>query len=389
MLEGSEALCRLVHYLAQHTLNSPTDHLKEYQIAVEVLGRSADFDPQSDASVRVQVGRLRTKIAEYYRTIGTNDPILIDLPKGRYVLSFERRIGIVAAEAVASAPALLKPTPAQRRIPSKLAPTLAVVLLLSAIGAALIVHSRSAPAPANSDAEDVAHRAMTTFWAPFLLSPEKPFLVYSNASFVGSAETGMRYYVPSRDKSTEVTQHYTGVGEVAGVLNLDRLFRKFGRQFHVKRGGLFTMDDARNNNLIFVGSPTENLTLGKLSDSLEFVFRAVPDGPDHWRQTILDKHPHPGNPSTYVPTPTMEYAVISLSRGIDRSHWTMILAGTSTIGTQAVVDYACDARSLQELLRRLGTNSGEVQPFEALLKVKVANDVPLQTELLDVRKTQG
>jgi hypothetical protein len=63
-LQSSEALCKLLQYLAHHTLNSPAGHLKEYQIATEALGRPADFDPQSDSCVRVQVGRLRTKLAE-------------------------------------------------------------------------------------------------------------------------------------------------------------------------------------------------------------------------------------------------------------------------------------------------------------------------------------
>ncbi|MDR3727279.1 MAG: hypothetical protein P4K86_09585 [Terracidiphilus sp.] len=81
--------------------------------------------------------------------------------------------------------------------------------------------------------------------------------------------------------------------------------------------------------------------------------------------------------------------MISLSHGIDRSRWILILAGTSTIGTQAVVDFVCDSKSLQELLRQLGQKKGgDIQPFEALLKVKVANDVPLQTEIIEMRKTQ-
>ena len=81
LLQRSETLCRLLQYLADHTLNSPTNHLKEHQIATEALGRAADFDPQLDASVRVQAGRLRSKLAEYYSTAGSRDPILVDVPK--------------------------------------------------------------------------------------------------------------------------------------------------------------------------------------------------------------------------------------------------------------------------------------------------------------------
>src|ERR1700733_10540935 len=68
-LSGSEALCKLLQFLAQHTLNSPEDHLKEYEIATQVFGRPADFDPQTDSGIRVQMGRLRSKLAEHYQTL--------------------------------------------------------------------------------------------------------------------------------------------------------------------------------------------------------------------------------------------------------------------------------------------------------------------------------
>ena len=58
--------------------------LKEYTIATEVFGRRSDYDPRIDSVVRVQAGRLRTKLQEYYTAEGKNDQIVIDLPKGHY-----------------------------------------------------------------------------------------------------------------------------------------------------------------------------------------------------------------------------------------------------------------------------------------------------------------
>ena len=79
-LSGSESLCKLLRYLAEHSLDHPGVALKEYQIATEVLGRSGGFDPQSDSTVRVQAGRLRLKLAEYYAHEGQEDPIIVELP---------------------------------------------------------------------------------------------------------------------------------------------------------------------------------------------------------------------------------------------------------------------------------------------------------------------
>jgi len=87
-LQRSETLRKLVQYLAESTLNSPADHLKELQIAIEALGRAPDFDPQLDVSVRVQALRLRSILKRFYNTAGIHDPILVPVPKGSYSLSF-------------------------------------------------------------------------------------------------------------------------------------------------------------------------------------------------------------------------------------------------------------------------------------------------------------
>src|SRR5271156_6441630 len=90
-LHGSESLCKLLRYLAKHAVDHPGTPIKEFQIATEVFGRSTDFDPQLDSMVRVQAGRLRSKLTEYYSADGLEDPIVVELPKGTYVLSFHHR----------------------------------------------------------------------------------------------------------------------------------------------------------------------------------------------------------------------------------------------------------------------------------------------------------
>src|SRR5580658_11201745 len=90
-LRGSESLCKLLQYLAKQSLENPSAPLKEYQIATEVYGRHADFDPQSDSTIRVQAGRLRLKLAEYYAGEGVADHIVVRIPKGSYHLTFEAK----------------------------------------------------------------------------------------------------------------------------------------------------------------------------------------------------------------------------------------------------------------------------------------------------------
>src|SRR5438477_910732 len=102
-LHGSESLCKLLRYLGKHALDHPGTAVKEYQIATEVFGRQADFDPQLDSMVRVQAGRLRTKLAEYYNTEGATDRLVVELPKGSYAVAFHERANAASAHGNGSA----------------------------------------------------------------------------------------------------------------------------------------------------------------------------------------------------------------------------------------------------------------------------------------------
>ncbi|MGI9418208.1 MAG: hypothetical protein ACR2RA_10275 [Geminicoccaceae bacterium] len=71
-------------YIVDEALQGRADRLKGYTLGVEVFGREQDFDPAIDCIVRVEAGRLRSRLKSYYMEQGRDDPILIELPKGGY-----------------------------------------------------------------------------------------------------------------------------------------------------------------------------------------------------------------------------------------------------------------------------------------------------------------
>ena len=83
-----EKLCRFLRFVVEETLAGRVDTLKEYNIGVTVYERRPDYDTRSDSTVRVEAGRLRTKLIEYYAGPGAASPIRIELPKGSYVPRF-------------------------------------------------------------------------------------------------------------------------------------------------------------------------------------------------------------------------------------------------------------------------------------------------------------
>jgi hypothetical protein len=389
-LHSSESLCKLLRYLAEHSLDHPGIALKEYQIATEVLGRPSGFDPQSDSTVRVQAGRLRVKLAEYYAHEGPDDPILVEIPKGSYALTFQLRAAKSGVQT--ASPLVFEPTATKAKTGSLnrgwviTIAVFAVLFAASLTTTAILLSQRT-----HMQAAQAAPQAYEIFWNRFLTGPQQPWVIFSNGSFVGRPETGMRYFNPASDTRSFILDHYTGVGEVLAIHELDHVFALLNRPIRVKRGALFSLDDAKNNDLIFVGSPSENLTLLDLPGTQEFVFRRLDSGPRKGDLAVVNVHPLPGEPKTYLGTPanqptTEDYAVVSLLPGLDPSRSIMILAGDTTFGTQAAVEYVCREDSVKDLLQRLRVSKlGELKPFEALLHVKIVHGVPVMTDLVSVR----
>jgi hypothetical protein len=393
-LHSSDSLRRLLRYLAEHSVDRPGVALKEYQIATEVLGRPASFDPQSDSTVRVQIGRLRVKLAEYYAHEGPDDPILVDLPKGSYAVTFQLRAQKSPVEpSTLTVPAdtadVAEAAPSTRRWRTAVV-VLSVLFAVSLATSTVLLWERT-QTQTQAPASQPVPAPFQIFWNRFVASPQPPWVIFSNGRFVGRPETGMRYFNASSDSGAFILDHYTGVGEVLAIHQLDHLFTLFNRPLRVKRGALFSLDDAKNNDLIFVGSPSENLTLVDLPGTQEFVFQRLDSGPRKGDLAVVNVHPQPGEMKTFLGTPanqptTDDYAVVSLLPGLEPSRSILMLAGSSTFGTQGAVEYVCREDSLKTLLERLHVSkASELKPFEALVHVKIAHGVPVATELVAVR----
>jgi TolB-like protein len=88
---SSPHLAAFLRYSVETSLAGEGASIKAYSIATGVLGRPPTFDPQADPIVRVEATRLRRAMERYYLHEGANDPILIDIPRGRYVAYFSFR----------------------------------------------------------------------------------------------------------------------------------------------------------------------------------------------------------------------------------------------------------------------------------------------------------
>lgn len=123
-------LSRLLRYVVERTLAGEADQLKEYAVGVEVFDRDDKYDPRVDSIVRVEAGRLRSRLEEYYNGEGATDEVRIVLPRGGYSAQFERR----------SEP-VMPPVVTESSKPSRLWATWALVAGAAAVAAAIAAWS--------------------------------------------------------------------------------------------------------------------------------------------------------------------------------------------------------------------------------------------------------
>jgi Tol biopolymer transport system component len=90
----------LLRFLVEQTLNGHAERLKDYTLGSEALGRGDGFDPRTDPIARVEASRLRSRLDLYYATEGTDDPVVITLPKGGYVPQFDYRPAVERARGI-------------------------------------------------------------------------------------------------------------------------------------------------------------------------------------------------------------------------------------------------------------------------------------------------
>jgi hypothetical protein len=439
----ASALQRLLQYLITRAIEDPFGDIKEYTIGTEVFERGADYDPQSDTIVRVQIHRLRLKVKEYYESEGANDPILVEIPKGHYIPAFEtRQVAGPNDAAPAVAPAeTAEDTAEVNATPSEVAAAKAnarlgaeffsrgvvlvpMILLIFAAGMLLGVRWQVSRA---SFAEAVSAKntdPAESFWRAFLTSDSAPVVGYADAVYlVDGAEDLFRFRRGASDNTgTLVEPHLaqqfasspdlvakagplyyedgnTGTGDLESVFALTRLFTRMNLQMSVKRCRLITIDDLRQHDVILLGSPEENDAVAQLAQPSDFFWTRL-NVPGPWKGEYVNRHPQQGEALTYTTQRDpntqelkTDYGLITLQPGAAPNRYIAVLGGLDTSGVAGTAQFMTSPSDMAELKTRLAslggwTGEGVPPSFQALLRVNVekGHDV-LDVHLIAVHMT--
>jgi hypothetical protein len=389
---NTEVLKRLLEYLGRKAVAGEGEELKEYIVGVEAFGKNADYDPKVDSVVRVQAGKLRHKLEEYYRTEGREDRVIVELPKGCFALEFREQ-----DREPASLP--MVPVPPAESGGRKLGPWLVAAVSL-VVAAAALLYSLTAPrGPAMPSR--YMHPAVAELWAPFATSSRPAVISLGAPLFAKVAGRFVRYTILNdwdemvssgeakiyedllREKSYP-SYVYSGIGEAAGVFELGRLFLSLGKDVDLLPSNTLTWEDIERNDVIFVGPPKYNRQAADVLVSREFEFQ---------KGRIVNLRPRDNERRYFEQTYSADgqnviegHAVIARLPGLHGAGLTMLLAGASTEGSRAAVDYATRPEYVTKLVASLKGSRGRIPMyFECVIRAKFKFQTPIQIEQVALR----
>lgn len=383
-------LRRMLEYISRAALLNPNGILREYEIACEVLGRRASFDPTMDNIVRSQMSQLRRRLDVYFTEHAPAEPLRIVIAKGSYLPQFVHVPQVRPAEPtpVAESEATVPP----RQTPPGTATAwwqrprymVAVAILLT------VVACLSAWRWANhrNPSEAVDAHASSQF-ARFLklkgpdvtiVLPDASLMLVEkelNASFTSqeySSGTALKekiaqYPDPDMRQFLEAIRdrRLININESLGAEDLkDTLARngvkatvKFARDMHTR--------DFGEGNLILIGSRRSNPWTELFAPQTNFRF--IQDNPSR-QFAYRNMAPAPGEAPLYEPYLQHEgklssYADVAFTANLTHSGYVLLINGSDYAANEAAIRYLLHGRlrdDLASLLRR-----DDLTYFELLL----------------------
>jgi len=383
-LRNADSLRRLLTYLAEAFLAGKSRDIKEYMIGRDVMGKPEDYDPRVDASVRVQIGKLRQRIELYYTSEAPQSQWQIGLPKGHFEIEFKEH---------APVPAVTVP-PNRGDILWK---SLAAALAMLSLGLTIYVISLRNQAPAIPPRPEWTPE-MAQFWDPFVQSNKTLTVVLGSPLFVRFHNSYFRHPLVNdwpaaqRDLPLEEmrkllknptpaseTHRWAPFGEAVAAFRLASVLSHRKHDMILKRSSVLSWEDLKSSNLVFLGPRKFNPQISELPIDQDFVID---------RGAVHNLRIRPGEQATYSkPTPANtedipeDYSIVTRMRGIDGWGEVLVLGSSSTEGTWAAADYVTDPTHLRELTGRLRQETGSIPDcYQVLLRSRFKSQVPIQTE---------
>jgi hypothetical protein len=392
-LGRSRSYARLLDFLIDCTESGRVP--KELEIAMEVFGKGADFDPSQDSMVRVYAHNLRQKLEHYYATDGRAESRQLVLARGEYRVSLSNvgaepalasaSIATVATAASATADAP-RPTssPAVPRDRYSRGRLVAAALGFVALGLVVGFFAAGVRAPAKSPAQIVA---ASPIWSP-LLADDMPILVVVGDYYIfgevdkdGGINRLIRDFRvnSSKDLDELVMYHsdmvgrymdldltYLPRGSAFGMLDVLRVLYTSNKPVRVVSMSELSIADLKSNHVVYIGYlsaldkledfvfASSSLTIGSTYDEL----RNIETGETYTSEA--------GMPETH--RSYRDYGFVSTFPGPNGNQF-VIIAGTRDPGMVEAAHVLSDPAFIKGVENARPDKKGSPPAFEMLYEV--------------------
>jgi len=416
-------LREILLYLARRVLNDNATVISEQEIGCKVLGRRPDFSPNEDNIVRVQVRRLRSKLEEYFSSDGADEPLVVTIPKGAYLLCFEPRLSRPAPRAAGSPshtstwtrPAALRKGGA---FAARFANPRVALFLLMVLGAvlasgALVLWRQRETRRAPSADEGQARRG-DPLWSKMFVPGRETSIVLADSCLVaiqdildldiplsqylrGAFPDKLIASAPSKELQAALRliaeRQYTSLGDATLAAKFMELSRRYAGQTNIRYPRFMSVRDFRTGNFILIGSrrgiPWEQLFEPQLNFALE-------EDHETGKYFFRNKAPLPGELASYGPSSGSgagpdTYADIALLPNLAGTGYVLILAGIDMAATEAAGELVASQDFPDVLSLKLRSRSSQppAQYIEMLVQEKAVGGTAQGSRIVGCRLLAG
>jgi hypothetical protein len=345
---SAEVLRKLLVFLCERSAQAADAQLKEFEIAVEALGKPSSFDPRTDPIVRVHIASIRERLQAYFEQEGRHETLRLEIPRGRYRAVFTE------------ARALPAHVPDERRGPS-----------------------------------------LERLWKPYFAGTAPNTLVFSDLLFfrddegtylrnvylndLASARPAIDERYPTLDLSTfSPSFHFVSAGEMETILAITRMFAAFSTPVEAVKTRFSSWNSLRQSNLILIGSSRTNTFLDALQgEAADFVItqdRIENPRPQHGEQPFYSRSRRRDGKLDIL----TEYAVVTRRQGLGPGLTVTMIAANHGRAIEGAGDFLTNDRRVQAMLEQLDLADTTELPaqFQLLLRVDL---VDFDEEVAEVR----
>jgi hypothetical protein len=379
--EKTPALRALLTYLWQHRGES----ISEYAIATEALGRTPGFDARTDATVRVQISRLRQRLEKFYEHEGKDAEERVAIPLGSHQIQIEHVQ--VNANLPDRSPILFvrderaRAPWASRRLTFVFGLVIVVLLAVCGIQARLLLRARQASA---------AGQRTTWFWKSFFGNGQPTRIILPTPTFFSFQAPGRTERSTIMYRDTEVNEfgsgrnsptylmlnrmlgapsladNYTVTSDTFASVRLARYLDRFALQATVESSANAPLEALDTDNVIAIGTWGTLTPLKPYLDRMDFEL-----GPHE--DFVRIKNPGPGEPSLIKgvaesPDRGIWPGVIALLPGHGGHTHLLILASRHT---SALVSFLTSTNGLDQLAR-MWKAKGSPEYYELVVNAELS-----------------